>query len=42
MLRETVDNTVAIVTAWGCWGDSAFVLSSLETSAVVTMGIEDF
>lgn len=33
---------VVMVTAWGCSGDSAFVLSSLETSAVVTTGVLDF
>ena len=33
---------VVMVTAWGCSGDSAFVLSSRETSAVVTTGVFDF
>ena len=41
VLKEAL-GCVAMVTAWGCSGESAFVLSSLDTSAVVTTGVLDF
>ena len=41
VLREGL-GCVAMVMACGCSGESAFVLWSLETSAVVTTGVLDF
>ena len=38
VLRELPEDAAAMVTAWGCSGDSACVVCSLETSAVVTTG----